>query len=154
MNRTLHIQPLTAEAFAPYGDVIQGPEGLGRADDLANVQVGADGRPQLSVLRAQSSNALPLTVKRVERHPLGTQAFIPMGGGTFFVVVAPAGEFDPNKLAAFRTDGRQGINYKPGTWHHGFLAAREGDAFLIVERFGPGANCDFSHLTDPVTVVG
>ena len=152
VSRTLHIQPLTAEAFAPFGDVIEGPGGLGRADDLANVQVGTDGRPQLSVLKAQSANALPLSVKRVERHPLGTQAFIPMGGGTFFVVVAPPGEFDPAKLMAFRTNGSQGINYKPGTWHHGFLAAREGDAFLIVERFGPGENCDFAHLAAPVIV--
>lgn len=150
----MRIQPLTAAAFAPYGEVIQAPVGLGRADDLASVLVGADGRPQLSVLKAESANALPLTVTRVERHPLGTQAFIPMSGGMFFVVVAPAGAFDPNKLAAFGADGTQGINYRPGTWHHGFLAARTGDAFLIVERFGPGANCDFEHLADPVTVVG
>lgn len=152
MRRTLHIQPLTAEAFAPFGDIIEGPGGLGRADDLAHVLVGADGRPQLSVLKAEKANALPLVVQRVERHPLGSQGFIPMGGGTFFVVVAPPGEFDPSKLKAFRTNGSQGINYKPGTWHHGFLAARAGDAFLIVERFGPGANCDFAHLVEPVIV--
>ena len=153
MHRTLRIQPLTAAAFAPFGDVIEGPAALGRADDLAHVAVGADGRPQLAVLRAERATTLPLTVKRVERHPLGTQAFVPMGGGTFFVVVAPPGEFDPTKLQAFQTNGAQGINYKPGTWHHGFLAARAGDAFLIVERFGPGENCDFSHLVEPVTVV-
>ena len=45
------------------------------------------------------------------------------------------------------------INYKPGTWHHSFVAKNEGDAFLIVERFGPGANCDFAHLEQPITVV-
>jgi ureidoglycolate lyase len=154
MSRTLTIQPLTAAAFAPFGDVIEGLAGLGRADDLANVSVGADGRTQMSVLKAERSNALPLTVKRVERHPLGSQAFIPMGGGAFFVVVAPPGEFDPSKLVAFRTNGVQGINYKPGTWHHSFVAKNEGDAFLIVERFGPGANCDFAHLEQPITVVG
>lgn len=151
-GRTLHIQPLTAADFAPFGDVIEGPSELGRADDLAKVLVGADGRPQLSVLKAEKANALPLVVKRVERHPLGSQGFIPMDGGPFFVVVAPPGEFDATKLVAFRTNGRQGINYKPGTWHHGFLAARAGDAFLIVERFGPGENCDFAHLGDPVVV--
>ena len=88
----------------------------------------------------------------MERHPLGTQAFIPVNGGRFFVVVAPAGEFDPSSIRAFVTNGRQGINYRPGTWHHGFLAAEAGDDFIILERFGPGENCDFASLESPVRV--
>ena len=78
----------------------------GRADDLAKVLVGSDGRPQVSVLRAEKGAALPLQVERMERHPLGTQAFIPVNGGRFFVVVAPAGEFDPSAIRAFVTNGR------------------------------------------------
>ncbi len=154
MTRTIRAEPLTAAAFAPFGDVIEGPAAPGRADDLAAVLVGSDGRPGVHVLRAEKSAALPLTVERMERHPLGSQAFVPMGGGGFFVVVAPAGEFDPNALRAFVANGRQGINYKPGTWHHGFLAVEAGDDFLMIERFGPGENCDFHHLEKPLRVTG
>ncbi len=151
---TIRAEPLTAEAFAPYGDVIEGPSAPGRADDLAAVLVGSDGRPGVHVLRAAKGAALPLTVARMERHPLGSQAFVPMGSGRFFVVVAPAGEFDPTAIRAFVANGRQGINYKPGTWHHGFLAANAGDDFLMIERAGPGENCDFAHLDKPLRVTG
>lgn len=144
--------PLTAAAFAPFGDVIEGPAQPGRADDLAKVLVGADGRPQVSVLRAEKGASLPLTVEQMERHPLGTQAFVPVNGGRFFVVVAPAGVFDPAATRAFVTNGRQGINYRPGTWHHSFLAVRAGDDFIILERAGPGANIDLAKLTTPLMV--
>lgn len=159
MTRSIRAEPLTAAAFAPFGDVIEGPDTPGRADDLAAVLVGSDGRPGVHVLRAETSAALPLTVERMERHPLGSQAFVPMsggngGGGGFFVVVAPAGEFDPSAIRAFVANGRQGINYKPGTWHHGFLAVQAGDDFLMIERFGPGENCDFAHLDKPLRVTG
>jgi ureidoglycolate lyase len=148
----IRAEPLTATAFAPFGDVIEGPPTPGRADDLAGVSVGDDGRPSVSVLRAEQAAALPLTVERMERHPQGSQAFIPMAGGKFFVVVAPAGEFNPGSVRAFVTSGKQGINYRPGTWHHGFLAARAGDDFLMIERAGPGANIDLVTLPSPLRV--
>lgn len=152
INLSIRAAPLTADAFRIFGDVIEGPEALGRADDLARVSVGDDGRPALSVLHAEAGASLPLVVARMERHPLGSQAFIPMTGGRFFVVVAPAGEFDRAAIRAFVTDGRQGINYRPGTWHHGFITAHAGDAFVILERAGPGANIDFVTLAQPIRI--
>lgn len=152
LPETIHTTPLSAEAFAPFGDVIEAAPRSGRTDDLAKVLVGVDGRPQVSVLRTENGAALPLKVERMERHPLGTQAFIPVNGGRFFVVVAPAGEFDPSAIRAFASNGRQGINYRPGTWHHSFLAATAGDDFVILERFGPGENCDFFYLQPPLRV--
>lgn len=154
---TVRAEPLTAAAFRPFGEVIEGGGNPGRADDLAQVLVGGDGRPALSVLRAERGASLPLRVERMERHPLGSQAFVPMAGGPktsgkFFVVVAPGGVFDPTAIRAFVTDGCQGINYRPGTWHHGFLAARAGDDFLILERAGPGENIDHVTLAQPLTI--
>ncbi|MBM3508158.1 MAG: ureidoglycolate lyase [Alphaproteobacteria bacterium] len=149
---SIHAEPLTAAAFAPFGDVIEGPRQPGRADDLARVLAGGDGRPMVSVLRAEAGAELPLTVARMERHPLGSQAFVPIGGGRFFVVVAPAGEFEPAAIRAFVANGRQGINYKPGTWHHGFFAEKAGAEFLIVERHGPGENCDFVDLAPTIEI--
>jgi ureidoglycolate lyase len=77
----------------------------------------------------------------MERHPLGSQAFIPLARQDFVVVVAPAGELAPERIAAFRARGGQGVNFAPGVWHHFLIALEEGD-FLVIDRIGEGANCD------------
>ena len=152
----LRVEPLTAEAFAPFGDVIEAHGGPGdRANDLADVLVGADGKPMVSVLLTKATAQLPLRVTRLERHPLGSQASVPMAGGKFFTVVAaPGATVALSGLRAFVSNGRQGVNYGPGTWHHAFLAATAGDQFLILERGGPEPNTDYFQVEAEVTVVG
>jgi len=151
-EQRLTISPLTAEAFAAFGDVIESegrahhPINAGSAqrfDDLASVDVtAAGGCPQISLCRAEPVT-LPLPLRLMERHPLSSQAFIPLSATPFLIVVAPAGErLDLGRLRAFRSNGRQGINYRPGTWHHPLLALDHVSDFLIVDRRGEGANCD------------
>lgn len=150
---TLTARPLTPEAFSPFGDVIDRRSCSNsflinggrtrRHHDLANIEVlGEGGRPMISIFVSQPVQ-LPLEVDCLERHPLGSQAFIPMHGERFLIVVAPPGDgIDPESIRAFVTDGHQGINYRAGTWHavHSVLES-EGE-FLVVDRGGPGNNCD------------
>ncbi|MET3717825.1 ureidoglycolate lyase [Pseudomonas sp. PvP001] len=150
--RTLPIEPLTKAAFAPFGDVIE-TEGSAhflinngstqRFDRLADVQLGTEqDQAVISIFRARTL-PMPLTVRMLERHPLGSQAFIPLLGNAFLIVVAPAGDVPRSEdVHAFISDGRQGINYHKGVWHHPVLALHDQDDFLIVDRKGPGNNCD------------
>lgn len=150
--RTLPIEPLTKAAFAPFGDVIE-TEGSAhflinngstqRFDRLADVQLGTEqDQAVISIFRARTL-PMPLTVRMLERHPLGSQAFIPLLGNAFLIVVAPAGGVPRSEdVRAFISDGRQGINYHKGVWHHPVLALHDQDDFLIVDRKGPGNNCD------------
>ncbi len=90
----------------------------------------------------------------LERHPKGSQAFIPLSGNPYLVVVAPIGdEPDPNTIRAFYAKGSQGINYHKGVWHHPVLALEEKDQFLIVDRDGEGPNCDEHFFADGTAIV-
>ena len=142
----LKAQKLTPEAFAPFGDVIDArvSESFAinggrtqRHHDLARVEIlDAPSRPLISVFVSQPVT-LPLELELLERHPLGSQAFMPLHEERFVVVVAPPGDdIDPDEIRAFVTDGRQGVNYRAGTWHaiHSVLE-REGE-FLVVDRGG------------------
>lgn len=90
----------------------------------------------------------------MERHALGTQTFIPLGGVRCVVLVALGGDRpDPATLAAFRVGGGQGITLRAGIWHHGLLALDQGD-FVVLERSGePGTlDCEIAHLAEPVAI--
>ena len=148
--RNLTPEPLTADAFAPFGDVIEAsdraevmPINYGwttRFNDLADVEVG-DGRAIISVFRSKPLE--PLVLKIFERHPLGSQAFMPIQGRPYLVAVAPPGEFDPARVRVFRAAAHQGVNYAKGTWHHFLLALEAESDFLVVDRDGgPGENLD------------
>ena len=142
--------PLNREAFAPFGDVIDADEsrqftinnGLAiRFHDLAHIDVATgNGHPILNIFRVQPRQ-VPLTVSMMEKHPLGSQAFIPIGPHPFLIVVARAGtHVTPGNLRAFITNGHQGVNFATGTWHHPVIALETQTDFLVVDRGGPGDN--------------
>ncbi|HDR9248653.1 ureidoglycolate lyase [Burkholderia vietnamiensis] len=155
--KTLAIEPLTRQAFAPFGDVIetdgakQIPINLGttmRFHDLANVDVtDAGGRTLVNLFRGQP-RTLPFEVRMLERHPLGSQAFVPLNERPYLVVVAPAGELDPSKVRAFVTSGWQGVNYAKGVWHHPLIALGEVSDFIVVDRGGDGLNLNEQDLPE------
>jgi ureidoglycolate lyase len=163
MSVALVAAALEAAAFAPFGDVIEiaGRESYWindhtcrRFDDLAQIDVAEDGgRPVLSVFEA-SPQPLPLCIRSLERHPLSSQAFFPLGGRPFLVVVAERGPADGiGALHAFLSSGHQGVNYRRNTWHHALIAVGELSRFLVVDRGGPGANCEERALEAIVRVI-
>lgn len=79
----------------------------------------------------------------MERHPLGSQAFVPLAAvARYAIVVAPAGEFDPTRMRAFLAQGWQGVNYAKGVWHHPLLALDAVSDFVVIDRGGAQPNCD------------
>ena len=149
--RELTPEPLTATAFAPFGSVIEASDAAVtldinqghavRYDALAEVDVAEGGGiPVISLFRAQPLAAPVL--KLFERHPLGSQSFIPLSGRPYLVAVAPAGEFDAAKVRVFRAEGHQGVHYRKGVWHHFLLVLDADSDFLVVDRAGPGGNCE------------
>lgn len=159
--KVLEIEPLTREAFAPFGDVIEldgarrFPINAGtteRYHDLANIDVGdAGGRVLVNVFRAQPFR-FPIEIRMMERHPLGSQAFIPIGDAPYLVVVAPRGTLDAGQLRAFVTRGWQGVNYAKGVWHHPLLALGDRSDFIVIDRGGAGANCEEVQLSEHWTI--
>ena len=157
-EKKIQLKPLTREYFASFGDVIDIcdsnrvipiNDGLAnRHHDLATVDVNdQNGHAIISIIDTNRTQ-LPLRVSVMERHPLGSQAFIPMGNSPYIVLVAPAGEFDADKLQGFLAQANQGINYAKGTWHHACISHIQPNQFLVVDRGGDGANCDFVTLAE------
>ena len=146
----LPVEALTRAAFAPFGDAIEA-DGAERFEinngtttrfhDLARVDVAAEGGHALvNIFRARPL-AMPLTVAMMEKHPLGSQAFVPLEAAPFLVVVAPPGEtVAPEDLRAFLAEGGQGVNYARGVWHHPVIALGRETDFLVIDRGGPGDN--------------
>ncbi|WP_339485359.1 ureidoglycolate lyase [Pseudomonas sp. EL_65y_Pfl2_R95] len=156
--RKLIIEPLSKEAFAPFGDVIEteGSEyfminngSTRRYHKLATVETAQpDDKAIISIFSAEALE-MPLTVCMLERHPQGSQAFIPLLGNPFLIVVAPVGDVPESELVrAFRSNGKQGINYHRGVWHHPVLTIEKRDDFLVVDRSGSGNNCDEYFFTE------
>ena len=164
MNKAvLKPQVLTREAFAPFGDAIEvsdatfhGTFNRGTAEvyaDVANVDVSAEGgRAIIDIYRCTPLDT-PVTIEMMERHPLSSQAFIPMGDNPYLVVVAPRGEFDASKLQAFLAQSHQGVNFRTGTWHHFCLALKGISDFLVIGRDGEGDNEDEVSLSAEERVV-
>lgn len=157
MNLTL--QPLTAAAFAPFGDVLQiagDPDKIinqglcGRYHDLANVDI-LDGKAGISLFNAQA-RALPITLDMMERHPLGSQAFLPMTQHPFVVIVAPDADGAPGQPQAFLTTAGQGVNYARNTWHGVLTPLHTPGLFAVVDRIGAGANLQEHWFDTPYTI--
>jgi ureidoglycolate lyase len=148
--RELIPEPLTAEAFMAFGSVIEASDSAVkleinqghavRYDRLAEIDVAeGGGLGAISLFRAKPLGELVL--KGFERHPLGSQTFVPLNGRPYLVAVAPAGAFDAAGIRLFRAEGHQGVHYRKGVWHH-FLLVLEESEFLVVDRAGPGDNCE------------
>ncbi|WP_027852627.1 ureidoglycolate lyase [Marinobacterium litorale] len=153
-------QAITAENFSPFGDLIQtGSDPMiinygntERHHDLARLDLTEQGgTPLVSIFRSKPL-PLPLTLEVMERHPLASQAFIPMGSEPYLVAVAPAGEFDLKALKLFIVQPGQGVNYHRGTWHHYCLALNSVSDFIVIDRGGDGHNCDEIPLPQPIEV--
>jgi ureidoglycolate lyase len=155
----LQAKPLTPERFLPYGEVIEASKVQGsgmndarfdRFDDLCGIDI-VDGKVSVSIVLSRTASLLPYRIDMVERHPLGSQAFVPLSPCRMFVVVGPPAEsIDPTDLRAFETNGKQGINYRRGTWHMPLIALDSGQQFLVIDRAGEGVNCDQHVLDEPV----
>ena len=147
MTRIIPIQPLTAQAFAPFGDVLDvagDPDKLinqgmcGRYHDRAKLDFSG-GRAGISLFKAIPRD-LPLKLDMVERHPDGSQAFLPLSQDPFLVVVAPDQGGGPGQPLAFRTAPGQGVNYHRGVWHGVLAPLSQPGLFAVVDRIGEGPN--------------
>ena len=148
----IHLTALTRDAFTPFGEVIETKgsrhytinDGYAeRFHDLAKLDVSEQGGKPLVSILSTKPRSFPLHIHMMERHPLSSQAFVPLAAMSFLVVVAPPGErARPEDLRAFITDGHQGVNYRRGTWHYPLIAIERPGNFLVIDRDGPGNKCD------------
>jgi ureidoglycolate lyase len=148
----LPVEPLSPAAFSAFGDVIQteGAETLTinegtatRYNNLARIDVAhAAGTPRLSIFQANSGPRPPI-IRMLERHPLGSQAFVPLAGADWLIVVAD-GKYQPtlSSMRCFRATVNQGVNFSRGTWHHPLLVLAPRQDFIVIDRGGPGWNTD------------
>ena len=159
--KVIEIQPLTSGAFAPFGEVIEMdgannfPINAGkctRYHDLAKIDTSGEmARPMISLLRGEPYT-LPLELNMVERHPLGSQAFIPLSDNPFLVVVAQETANGPSEPLAFRTRPGQGVNIGRNVWH-GILTPLEGVSdFVVIDRGGEGVNLEEHFYQEPFLI--
>ena len=158
MSRTILATPLTREAFAPFGDVIETEDAqhfpinggkCERYHDLATVEVdGPNARALVSIFKGMPYD-FPLELTLVERHPLGSQAFVPLQPAPFLVVVCPDGPNGPGAPRAFLTRPGQGVNYPKGRWHAVLTPIGAPQDFLVVDRGGDGNNLEEHHFEEP-----
>ena len=146
---------ITKENFSLFGDIISTRDAkpidinagyAKRFDDLANINTSKDnGKTIVSIFSAKKRN-FPMKIDMMEKHPLGSQAFIPMKETTFLVFVAPKEEkLDLNKIEAFIIPPGIGVNYNPGTWHFPLISTEDMN-FLVVDRKGSGDNLVIENL--------
>ena len=150
------VEPLSAAAFAPFGDVLHAEgapdkiinQGLcGRFHDRAALDF-ADGRAGISVFKAEP-RALPYRLEMMERHPDGSQAFIPMSADPFLAIVAPDDGGAPGTPHAFLTAPGQGVNYRRGVWHGVLTPLSAPGLFAVVDRIGDGPNLEEHWFENP-----
>ena len=155
----IRIQPLKPDLFAPYGDVLQAsgaPDKVinlgkcGRFHDRARLDFGPRGRAGISIFDAEPRE-LPYRLDLVERHPEGSQAFLPMHGHDWLVIVAEDGDI-PGAIHAFRAGPGQGVNFHRGTWHGVLTPLHAPGLFAVVDRIGDSANLEEFPLPQPVMI--
>ena len=158
-RKALQSVALTAQAFAPFGDVLELSDGpfktinqgrCHRFHDLATLDFD-DGRAGINLFNAEVRPP-PFMIEMVERHPQGSQCFIPMHGSGYLIVVAPDDGGQPGTLRAFRATGGQGVNYHRNVWHAVLTPISGSGLFAVVDRIGAGANLKEHWFDQPVEV--
>ena len=158
----VEIRPLTRSDFAAYGDVLETagathyPINEGTAErfhDLARVDVESGGGRVLINIFIGQKQPRPIIIKMMERHPLGTQCFMPLREQSYLVVVAD-GETapEPGSLRAFLVRGTQGVNYYRNVWHHPLLVLEADSPFLVIDRGGEGNNLEEAYFPEPAVL--
>ena len=158
----VEVRPLTRSDFAQYGDVVETAgaahypinEGTTeRYHDLARVDVdGRGGRVLINIFVGQPWPR-PIIIRMMERHPLGTQCFMPLKEQNYLVVVAD-GEAapEPGSLRAFLARGTQGVSYHRNVWHHPLLVLEADSRFLVIDRGGEGNNLEEAYFERPAVL--
>ena len=158
MVQKIKIEPLTTEAFKPYGEVIEVSEiaekilinqgNCARFHDLAMLDfTGKGARAGISLFQGQPYD-IPMKLEMMERHPLGSQAFIPMSPDPFLVIVA-LDRSGPSDIRAFITQPNQGVNYARNTWHGVLTPLKAPRLFAVIDRIGEGNNLDEHWFENP-----
>ena len=166
MRKNIQIQPLTQESFSAFGDVIEKEnhdffainQGLTqRYHALSVAQISGDNTAVgMSIFHNLCATEIPFKIDMLERHPYGSQSFIPLQQQKFIIIVALAFDEtrpDEQQIYAFLSNGRQGVNYHQGVWHHPLITLEAKSDFLVVDRIGEGKNCDVHHLTQSYWII-
>ncbi len=157
--QTIKIQPLTQETFKPFGEVISigtvepkliNEDKCRRYSDLASVDI-IDGKTSISLFHADI-RTLPYKLTLLERHPLGSQSFIPMDRSEFIVIVAEDQNGKPQTPVAFFADCSQSVNIAKNTWHGVLTPITGSGLFAVIDRIGDGANLEEYHLEEPFLI--
>ena len=161
MNKIITARPLARENFAPFGEVIDFDTDShysingGRCERyhaLAKPEAtGPNGHVLINLFRGTPYD-FPLKLTMVERHPFGSQAFIPLSPRPFVVVACPNGPDGPGEPAAFLTAPGQGVNYPRGLWHGVLTPIGEAQDFVVVDRGGDGSNVEEFHFSHPYEI--
>jgi len=157
----LQIRPLTKEAFAPFGDVIEADPATmklinggttERFHALAAPEAAGEGaRIILSIFRGQPRQ-FPYSVTMMERHPFGSQSFSPLSQRPFLVAVSQDRNGKPDIPLIFLARGDQGVNYRRNVWHHPLMAVGTASDFLVADREGPGNNLEEFFFETPYLI--
>jgi len=157
----IQIEPISADAFAPFGDILtlkSSPDHMinqgmcGRHHDLAQLAFADGGKAGISLFDAIPRD-LPYTLTMMERHPLGSQAFIPMHEHEFLVIVAADHLGKPATPRAFLTAPRMGINIHPNIWHGVLTPIKAPGLFAVIDRIGDGTNLEEYWFEEAYTII-
>ena len=149
MEKIINPINISRSNFATYGDLISTNDikpidinaGYAkRFDNLVDLNTLKNGGKTILSIFSALKRTFPMTIDMMEKHPLGSQAFIPMKETTFLSFVAPQGESpDVNKIQSFVVPPKMGINYKPGIWHFPLISTEDTN-FLVIDRKGKCEN--------------
>jgi len=151
---------LSKESFAAFGDVIElrdkepisiNSGNCQRYSDLASLDICSSGETGISLFDAKAYTN-PLTLSYVERHPLGSQAFLPISTDPYLVVVASDINGQAQAPKAFITDGYQGVNYYRNTWHGVLTPIVKQSLFVVVDYIGNGNNLEEFEFQSPYVI--
>ena len=156
MSREISIEKLTAEKFVNFGDVVETKEEpflinqnkCERHHDLVALEISKGGKFGVSIFSSENYS-LPFELSLMERHPFGSQCFIPMSNEPFLVIVSLDENGQPGKPYAFVTNGQQGINYNINVWHSVLTPLGRGSLFAVIDRIGSGKNVEEYLFDEP-----